>query len=363
MLSPLDDYPVHQAAEVMRNVVTSDRNFYDRYYFNCHPSSDELFLITGMGQYPNLGVMDAFACLLTGTEQHVVRASRELGADRMDTTVGPFHVEVVQGLKRLGVTLDPNQWGLDFDLTWDGAIPATLEPRHFIRQQQRVTFDSVRMAQTGCWTGTIHLGGRAHAVTPDRWWGSRDRSWGVRPVGEPEPPGINAFKAHPGFFWIYAPMQFPDFSVLVICQENGDGSRVLEEAVRVGPDGATEPLGPPRYELAYRPGTRQVDRARLTFAASDLVAEAEVLLPCWLGLGTGYGIEADWRHGMYQGELVVQGKTYDLTDPEVQKLCFGIVDSVARFTCDGAVGHGLFEFGCFGPHRPSGFAGWDDVAP
>ena len=44
-LSPLDDYPVHQAAQVIRHPATSDRNFYDRYYFNCHPRSDQLMLI------------------------------------------------------------------------------------------------------------------------------------------------------------------------------------------------------------------------------------------------------------------------------------------------------------------------------
>ncbi len=36
MLSPLDDYPIHQISEPMRFVGTSDRNFYDRYYFNIH---------------------------------------------------------------------------------------------------------------------------------------------------------------------------------------------------------------------------------------------------------------------------------------------------------------------------------------
>ena len=46
---------------------TSDRNFYDRYYFNCHPCSDELFLVMGMGQYPNLGVQDAFALCAAAT--------------------------------------------------------------------------------------------------------------------------------------------------------------------------------------------------------------------------------------------------------------------------------------------------------
>ena len=64
MLSPLDDYPVHQIAEPIRHVATSDRNFYDRYYFNLHGCSDELFLVMGLGQYPNLGTTDAFAVVL-----------------------------------------------------------------------------------------------------------------------------------------------------------------------------------------------------------------------------------------------------------------------------------------------------------
>src|SRR4051794_18825390 len=118
-LSPLDDYPVHQIAQPVRRVGTSDRNFYDRYYFNAHPCSDDLFLITGMGVYPNLGVADAFVCVLHENQHRVVRASRELGNDRMDTSVGPFRVEVIEGLKRLRVVLEPNEWDLAFDLTWD----------------------------------------------------------------------------------------------------------------------------------------------------------------------------------------------------------------------------------------------------
>ena len=96
MLSPLDDLPIDQVAQPVRQPGTSDRNFYDRYYFNCHPCSDELFLIIGQGQYPNLGVQDAFALVRRGDEHRVVRASRELGLDRLDTSVGPFAVEVIE---------------------------------------------------------------------------------------------------------------------------------------------------------------------------------------------------------------------------------------------------------------------------
>ncbi|HET9973598.1 MAG TPA: hypothetical protein VFQ68_35575, partial [Streptosporangiaceae bacterium] len=86
-LSPLDDYPVHQIPEVMRHVGTSDRNFYDRYYFNAFPLTADAMLLVGLGQYPNLGVTDAFALLRRGPLHRVVRASRELGADRMNTQI------------------------------------------------------------------------------------------------------------------------------------------------------------------------------------------------------------------------------------------------------------------------------------
>lgn len=364
MLSPLDDYPVHQVAEPVRNVATSDRNFYDRYYFNMHHCSDELFLVAGMGQYPNLGVQDAFVVVLHEGMQRVVRASRELGADRMDTTVGPIRIEVIEGLKRLRVVCEPNEWGIELDATFEGAMPAHQEPRHYRRQHGRVTFDTMRMAQTGCWTGRLKVLERTFELTPDRWWGTRDRSWGVRPVGEPEPAGIAASREPSGFFWNYAPMQFPDYSILYIVQEEPDGTRLIEEAVRVHPEGSgrsPEPLGHPRHDLEFAPGTRTITRATLHFeepGGGELAVGVEPLLPMYLGMGTGYGMEADWRHGMYQGPLMVQGVTYDTAKDRM----WGLVDSVARFeTENGDVGFGLWEYAVFGPHRRYGFEGWEDM--
>src|SRR5881296_3551064 len=178
MLSSMDDYPLHQIAEPIRFVGTSDRNFYDRYYFNLHGSSDELFMVMGLGQYPNLAVQDAFACVARGGRHRVV--------------------------------LEPNSHGIACDLTWDGAIPAFEEPRQYIRKHGRVLFDTIRFAQTGCWSGTLEVGGERIAVTPDRWWGTRYRSWGVRPVGETEHPGIRQGEGQMTGMWNYSPMQFAD---------------------------------------------------------------------------------------------------------------------------------------------------------
>ena len=54
----------------------------------------------------------------------------------------------------------------------------------------------------------------------------------------------------------------------------------------------------------------------------------------------------------------------DLTDPGiVARTPFGVVDHIARATCNGSEGWGLFEHGTFGRHDPSGFVDWGSVAP
>jgi hypothetical protein len=352
-LSPLDDYPVHQIPEVMRHVGTSDRNFYDRYYFNAFPLTGDTMLIVGLGQYPNLGVTDAFALLRHGPQHRVVRASRELGADRMNTQVGPFGIEVLEGLKRLRVVLRPNEFGLSFDLTWDGTIPPQVEPQHFIRAQERVVFDSKRMAQPGRWAGSITVDGETLAVAPEQWWGIRDRSWGIRPVGEAEPAGIQSRNAGT-FYWLYAPVQFEDHAILTIIQEDQAGRRLVEEAVRVWPDGTSEYLGRPSYEPVYADGTRDVVSARIGFSppgGKPFDLHATLLLPVHLMAGTGYGLEPDWRHGMYQGpDLVVQGVSYDLSQAEDAARMWGMVDAVARFEYEGHTGYGLYEYWALGDH-------------
>ena len=373
MLSPMDDYPVHQIAEPIRHVATSDRNFYDRYYFNCYPTeSPDVFLIVGLGQYPNLGVMDAFAVLRRGDDHIVARMSKALGADRTDTTVGPLRIEVLEGLQKLRVVLEPgSEYDLSFDITFDATIPAALEPKHFRRQLERVTFDTSRFLQTGTWTGSLTVDGEDFAIDPKTWRGNRDRSWGVRPVGEAEPQGRRAVDGIQNFFWIYAVMQFDEFTISVIMQEDEQGRRIVEEAMRVWPDEArdNEWLGRPEHELTFCPDTRDVTGARVTFhrpGGEVLTVTCELLLANYIGIGTGYGLEQDWRHGMWQGELVVQDlrRKASEIDPALRMFC--PVDHLARFELesDGLVysGTGLFEVGAIGPHAQYGFASFTDVA-
>jgi hypothetical protein len=364
MLSSMDDYPLHQIAETICYVGTSDRNFYDRYYFNLHACSDRLFMVMGMGQYPNLGVQDAFAVVRRGRKHRVVRASRELG-DRMDTSVGPFRVEVIEGLVRLRFLLEPNPHGIEMDLQWEGSIPAFEEPRQYIRKYGRTLFDTMRFVQTGFWTGTLRIGDEVIQVSPERWWGVRDRSWGIRPVGEPEHPGIRQGELQMDGMWNYAPMQFDDFSLLYICHERNDGDRPLEEVVRIwrDPDRKPEWLGRSEHEHVFRKGTRYIESSTLRFPLAPegpLEVKVTPLTECYVGIGTGYGFDADWRHGMYQGELVVQGLELDVVD-DAEKL-WGICDNAARFELGSRVGYGLHEYAFFGPFDRYGLKGFNQGA-
>lgn len=350
-LSPMDDYPLHQIADTIRNVQTSDRNFYDRYYFNLHNSSGELFMVMGLGQYPTLAVQDAFVALRRGNSHRVVRASRELG-DRFDTTVGPIRVEVLDGLNRLRFVLEPNEWGIAMDVVWQGAIPAFLEPRQYVRRKGRVFFDSVRFAQTGCWSGTLEIDGERFAVTPDRWKGSRDRSWGIRPVGEHEPTGIHQGSQGMQGMWNYCPMQFDDHSILYICNELNDGRRELEEAMRIWADPEREPewLGRPEHAHEFDAAGEMIVASTIRFPAAPegpFEVRCTPLLPMYLFIGTGYGLDADWKHGMYKGPLVVEGLSLDYERDRGR--FFGLVDSPARFEAAGKVGWGLFEYCFIGP--------------
>ena len=78
-----------------------------------------------------------------------------------------------------------------------------------------------------------------HDLAPGETLGSRDRSWGVRGVGERTPTGAPV--ADPQFFWLWAPINFDTFSTHFDVNELYDGKRWHETgfiAPIAGPDGA-----------------------------------------------------------------------------------------------------------------------------
>jgi hypothetical protein len=367
---PLDEYPVHQVPLSMRHMATSDRNAYDRCYLNAHDRSGEVFFVTGLGVYPNLGVADAYATIARGPNQSTLRLSDALGEDRSVQSVGPYRIEVSEPLRRVRVVCDADEQQISFDLTFTGSFPPVDEPRHVMRQGGRIILDAARFAQVGTWSGVMRIDDDEFRVSDDVWVGTRDRSWGIRPVGEAEPPGRPASEPAEdfGFWWTYVPLRFDEFALLLIAQEDGNGTRTMNEALRVwSPEKGVPPqqLGWAEFDISYRPGTRIPTAAsiRLSERGKPLVLEVSTLGYVALNCGPGYGGDPDWSHGSWRGRGFAERVDLDVEDPAVAgRVPFGVVDHVARATLEGSVGWGMFEHGTFGRHLPSGFGDWGSVA-
>src|SRR5438105_2644773 len=115
MLTPFDDYPIHQSSEPIAHTVSGDRNHYDRYFFNGYDRDGGCFFAAALGVYPNRQVI-----------------------------------------------------------------------------------------------------------------GSRDRSWGVRGVGEP--PGGAPARAPRQFFWLWAPLNFDDCCTHLALNEDAEGRHIYQSA-------------------------------------------------------------------------------------------------------------------------------------
>ena len=374
-ISAWDDYPVHQTSEYVRHPATSDRNFYDRYYFNLHPSSGDYFAIFGLGQYPNLGTTDAYLAVTRGDDHLVVRASKPL-TDRSDISVGPIRIEVIEPLRKLRVIVEPGRPAdsrLAMDVTWTAPIDPFEEPRQYLRARGTVMFNTQRFAQLGRWEGTLTVDGTDIAVTPDVCGGARDRSWGVRPVGEKQPDGIRQTISTLAGMWNYMPADYGDHWVIYLCHEEPDGNRTMQTGMRVwtDPDRPYDFLGRPEWTHDTISGTRLLSGSHIAFGdapGGPITVDVEPLCTNFLSIGAGYGVEPDWRHGMWQGEeLVEQARSYQVS--EIRGLGqYGVVDSVARFTYDDPArgpqeGYGLYEHGFFGPFPKLGLTDRGDLFP
>ena len=90
MLSKMDDYPIHQTPEPIARPASSDRNVYDRYWFNGYQDDGAFYFGIGAALYPNLEIMDCGFSIVIDGEQHAFHAlaPRAEGAHR--SRVGPF---------------------------------------------------------------------------------------------------------------------------------------------------------------------------------------------------------------------------------------------------------------------------------
>lgn len=356
MLTAADEYLIHQTPYTFDQPFTSDRNFYDRYFFNGYKRDGSVFFAAAMGTYANMGIVDAAFSVVVDGKERFVRASRALDRDRMNTTVGPISVQVVEPLKKLRLKVGKNKWGIAADLVLEvRSLPA--EEPHFRRQDHNgaVVMDYTRFTQHCTWSGKLSVDGTTYDVNHDTWWGSRDHSWGIRNVGGRDPRGAPSGEM-PQFFWNWAPLNFEDLCTLYTVSEMADGTRWHHSGVILTPypDATLEECTGVEHSLAFKRGTRHISSATITLRTKkgrDLIIELKPLYN-FLMKGVGYG-EPKWGHGMWVGADEVDGGEYDLAleDPMVNLH----VQTIAQVTAGRRKGIGVFEHIIIGPHQRYGF--------
>jgi hypothetical protein len=356
MLTRLDDYPLHQTPEPIAHPATGDRNFYDRYFFHGYSRDADLFFGVALGLYPNRRVMDAAVSVVFEGRQYTVRASRLAPRERTETRVGPISVEVVEPLRTLRVRVDANPTGIEADVTFRARTEAIEEPRMTSHAGGRVALDATRLTQFGTWSGRLRWAGRERLLAADTMLGARDRSWGIRPVGEPEGGAPAALPAQ--FFWLWAPLHFERHCLLATVAEDATGRAWFESGWRVQADAfgetSMQELVGVAHQLRWQAGTRRAASGMLRLDAPGgeaLTIELEPLLVFPMR-GLGY-LGGEWGHGTWKGDEALDGQAWDLgrEDP----LSHLHVQQLVRARCGGETGLGVLEQLVIGPHEPSGF--------
>jgi hypothetical protein len=367
MLTKADDFPVHQRPEPIATSGT-DRNFYDRYFFNGYSANGGVFFAAALGVYPHLNVMDASLSVIEGGVQHNLRASRLLASERMDTTVGPISVEVVEPLKILRVRAGDNPHGIKCDITFHARALPVEEPRFTWRQGPLTVMDYTRLTQNGSYEGWIEIAGKRTLLSRDEIVGTRDRSWGVRPIGLSNPQGASPPRA-PQFYWLWSPLNFPDRFLLY--HNNADGAgKPWNTASVIGPAGVgeAEHMAACWSQIDYKPGTRHARHAVIETRDARGGEWRATLAPKFnfYMSGIGYG-HPEWGHGRYHGELRVGYDAYKIAEVNENEPQFQHIQAFATATLTGpnvnTSGTGVLEQLVVGAFAPHGLTGIFDPAP
>lgn len=371
MLNRLDDFPVHQTPEPLAVPATSDRNVYDRTWFNGYVADGSGYFGIGMAVYPHRSVLDgAFSVVTADGRQHAFFGSRRAPAERTDLSVGPMRIEVVEPLRRTRVVLDDNASGLACDLTFSARTAPIEEARQTLWHGSRRFMDATQFDQFGRWTGTIrHPDGEFEV---DEWIGTKDRSWGVRGVGEPETGGAPTRGS--GIFFLWAPLVWDDHVTHAIFFDGPHGEALVREGLDAPlfateaevPD-TLEPLGrrmaTAAHRVRYHAGTRLAASAAIDLVALDGAVRTITLEPLlrFQMKGLGYG-HPHWRQGAWHDELAIGGESYDLDLLDLLAPEHLHVQQVVRASDGQRTGVGVLEQIVVGPYAPAGFTGAFDGA-
>jgi hypothetical protein len=336
LLTPYDEFPVHQAAHPFSHIPSTDYNWDDGYYFGAFSPDDGVFLATGARVNPNTDMIGGYALLNVRGHQTTLRFNRVWRRD-FNVKIGPWRIEFVEPLKKIRLVLEPNDSGITFDLLWEGTSPAFLEDHHVAVHRGRRSTDQTRYSQPGKVSGTLALNGRQWDVTPDQWSGARDHSWGLyadrpplSPVASILPPReVDTGPKRALRFWTC--FRTDPYSGFFHLHETADGEQRKLNDVFGTPFGGRIHRGwdaPPidlvagRHEITFQPGTRMMKHATLFLTdaqGGEWRQEFEAAAPPWIVHTMGYH-PGSWKDGgtffTYHGseDLAIEWDAFDFSE-------------------------------------------------
>lgn len=276
MLTQYDEFPVHQTPYPFSMIPNTDVNWDDGYYHAVFSCEHGIWLTMSMRVNANTDILGGSIICSHGGTQYTIRLSREW-RDNCDTVLGPHRLAFVEPFKHIRLTLSDNDSPLKFDIDWRGAAPAFLEDHHLNLWRGRATTDQSRYTQTGAPEGWMEIAGQRFEITPERWSGSRDHSWGLyeprRPLAalqEYLPPGPPPSDRVLRFWTMF---RLPGYSGFFSIREDKNGEsrsftndqdgEAFEGAIDFGWSGERLHLAGARHELRFRAGTRMLTGGKL----------------------------------------------------------------------------------------------------
>ncbi|NIJ40699.1 hypothetical protein FHS78_000975 [Parvibaculum indicum] len=373
MLNKLDDYPIHQTPEPIAHPATSDRNVYDRTWFNGYAKDGSYYFGIGMAIYPHRGILDcAFSVVTRDGRQHCFYGSRRAPTERTEMQVGPFRIEIQEPMLRTRVVLDDNESGISCDLSFSGRTAVIKEARQTLYSGPRAVMDATRFDQFGRWSGTVRHPDGEIAVDDGMCLGTKDRSWGVRRVGEPETGGAPAMPG--GIFFLWAPLVWDDHVSHAIFFDGPKGEALVREGLTAPlyaseadvpgvEDGKDERMATAKHRVSYVPGTRLAKSAEIDLVDLEGGTRTISLEPIlkFQMKGLGY-THPEWGQGMWKGELATGHESFDPKQLDPLAMENLHVQQVVRASDGTREGMGVLEQICIGPYAPAGFTDFFDGA-
>jgi len=308
-------------------VQDSDPHWTDRFYFNCHARDGSALLTCGYGVFPNQQMGSGYAKLGLADGRHWdVAASRPVLDDRWNAGAGPLQFTVLEPRKRWRLQLGPNPSGLEYDVEYRARAPIWELETIFGRKKARVIVNQQHIQQSADYQGWVRFDNETMSV--DGFYGSRDRTWGIRNHTEID-------------MWIWFAAQFEDRAIAAWVWERKDGTVMYVDGGFCHKDGTiSKRLVKMLHEVRFDRDFKRPQEAEVVFVDED---------------DRRYVVHARAEHpnvNVYYGAMLqpsadlVQGQRWDENDESALRRVEAVSaasDQLMRYELDGMVGYGIFE--------------------